>query len=157
MSRMNVGTPTNAVTTSVKGETGLTRGANGHVVALIATCGSNVSRVDVVGSREGLREDEVNPTLGASVASRPVTGTIRLDLESENPGWTTSRRLTMPKKSTKRLIVGASDRGADTETSPTSATPAQLRALASGKVLRNDGSTVPEGQFLADSCTRGDG
>lgn len=144
----------NTSNTTVKGEVGLTRGTNNHVTALVMTCGSSVTLLDVAGSREGLKDDQVNPELGEYHASEQASGTIRLDLEAGNPGWKTTKQLDVPAVPTNSVIVTGFHRESDSQTTPTTATRDQLHSLKPGHVLRSDGSTVPEARFLSEACSR---
>lgn len=143
----------NASSTTIKGEVGLTRAANDHVIALVATCDAPVTLVDVNGSREGLKEDQVNPELGQYVAAKPASGVIRLDLEAPNQGWTASKLFDATKVPTASVIIAGFNRDSDSQTASTAATRNQIKALKQGQVLRSDGSTVSESSFTDKVCS----
>lgn len=86
-------------------------------------------------------------------AVKPVSGTIRLDLEGENSGWKTTKPFAPSKVATHSVIVSGFNRAADSETQQTTATREQLGALKPGQVLRHNGSTVPEDNFASSACS----
>lgn len=142
----------NADTTDVFGQTALAQNAQGDVIAVVKLCKDNVNEIDVNGSREGLTESATNPNLGGFKASEPVGGTFEVNLSHPAGPWMASQPLAEPKAPTKSWIVSARSTDKDAVTQQVSATPEQVRELAGGDVLVDEGKVVTRKVFEDKAC-----
>lgn len=139
----------NLITTDVIGATGITVDDQGNPVALIEVCTGTIDHLDVAGTREGLADDEPNPSFGEWAAADPQQGPIEVNLITGTPGWTGPK---LVLESGHGYIVEGNSSTADVVASQTVFTVGSLAKLKPGQVIVRDGEVVTREAFKEDAC-----
>lgn len=141
----------NAIDTDIVGRTALARGANGSVLVLVDACRGSVDSIGIHAGREGLADNEVNPTLGEIRASSPQSGRIELPLTAPADPWAADAAVQLSEYPDSLFIVIASLQGENAQAAQVSATQSEVDALAPGHVLTASSQVVSEAEFH-DAC-----
>ena len=139
----------NVITTEIIGVTGVSVDDEGNPVVLVQLCKGTIDHVELSGTREGLADDEPNPTYGGWDAASPAQGLISINLGSGTKGWT--GRVFSPEPD-RRYIVDGSSTTADVATSQVVFSADDLANLQPGQVVRGDGEVVSAASFSTDAC-----
>lgn len=139
----------NIITTEIIGVTGVTIDDRRNPVVLVQLCSGTIDHVELSGTREGLADDEPNPTYGAWDAAAPEQGPISINLATGTKGWT--GRVFSPDPD-RRYIVDGSSTTADVATTQAVFSADDLAGLDPGQVVRGDGEVVSHARFEADAC-----
>ena len=139
----------NVITTEIIGVTGVSVDDEGNPVVLVQLCKGTIDHVELSGTREGLADDEPNPTYGGWDAASPAQGLISINLGSGTKGWT--GRVFSPEPD-RRYIVDGSSTTADVATSQVVFSADDLAGLQPGQVVRGDGEVVSAARFSTDAC-----
>ena len=141
----------------INGQLALARDGQ-RTLVLIHTCSGAVEDLEVHADRQGLRDDQPNPSLGALHATTPVSGDVTVDLSAPGPQWEVRTPVTLPAEPDKGIIVSARHASADTEVQQTDTHIGQLTALKPGTVIvggdpdRPSGRVVTEQEFRTGAC-----
>jgi hypothetical protein len=140
----------NIITTEIIGATGVTVDDEHHPVVLVQLCKGTIDHVELSGTREGLSDEEPNPSYGGWDAASPAQGSISVNLGTGTQGWTGP---TFSPEPDRRYIVDASSSTADAATSQAVFSAEDLARLQPGRVLRGDGEVVSRATFGTDACS----
>lgn len=138
----------NAASADIVGTAAVTVDDAGRPVALVQVCHGWIDTVQVLGDREGLADDEPNPTLGTWRTESGRDGTVELVLGVVNDGWSGPEELALADGRT--YVLTALDSDEDAEATQVSFTTAQLATLAPDHVLVGDGTTRPRTELDCD-------
>ena len=137
------------ITTEIIGVTGVAVDDQGNPVVLVQLCKGTIDHVELSGTREGLADDEPNPTYGGWDAASPQQGLISINLGSGTKGW--EGRVFSPDPD-RRYILDASSTTNDVATSQVVFTADDLAGLQPDQVVRGDGEVVSQARFGTDAC-----
>ncbi len=139
----------NVITTDVIGSTGVVVDGQGNPVVLIEVCTGTIDNIDLAGTREGLADDEPNPSFGAWKAADPQKGSIEVNLVTGTPGWD-GPKLVM--ESGHGYIVEGNSSTADVVASQAAFTAADLAGLKADQVIVRDNEVVTMAEFTSSAC-----
>ncbi|MDJ0361893.1 hypothetical protein [Rhodococcus sp. H29-C3] len=141
----------NAIDTDIVGRTALARDADGSVLVLVDACRGSVDSIGIYAGRQGLADNEVNPTLGELRASSPQSGRIEVPLTAPADPWAADAAVVLSEDPDSLFIVIASREGENAQAAQVSATQNEVDALLPGHVLTASSQVVSEAEFH-DAC-----
>ncbi|MGD9957783.1 hypothetical protein [Nocardioides sp.] len=140
----------NAVSADIIGTTALTVDGRGAPVVLVAVCDQHVDTIEIYTGREGLEDDEPNPSVASWTSSSPQTGTVTLALDRVSAAWTGPGAVRLADDTL--YIVSASRSDADAETTQVSFRGRAIAALGPDQVIVRDGRVWTRERFDAQAC-----
>lgn len=90
----------------LSGHTGVSHDGNGNLSLHVNTCENSTTRVDVVAGREGLADDEENPSIGSFTLDAPASGSLVVRVQNPSP-WSVDQQLDLPGNFSHFFIVSA--------------------------------------------------
>lgn len=139
----------NIITTEIIGATAVTVDDEHHPVVVVQLCTGTIDHLELSGTREGLSDEEPNPSYGGWDARSPAHGSISVNLGTGSQGWTGPAFSPEPGR---HYIVDASSSTADAATSQAVFSAEDLARLQPGQVMRGDGEVVSRTRFETDAC-----
>ncbi|ORI19405.1 hypothetical protein BJD99_04235 [Rhodococcus sp. 1163] len=141
----------NAIDTDIVGRTALARDADGSVLVLVDACRGSVDSIGIHAGRDGLADNEVNPTLGEIRASSPQSGRIEVPLTAPADPWAADSAVQLSEDPDSLFIVIASLKDENAQAAQVSATQSAVDSLPPGHVLTASSQVVSEAEFH-DAC-----
>ncbi|CAN5386112.1 hypothetical protein BH11ACT8_BH11ACT8_34930 [soil metagenome] len=143
----------NAVDAEVIGSAGVTVDSDRRLVVLVEVCRDDVDSVSLVTGREGLEDDEPNPTVASWTAATPQSGSIVLETAAPPAAWTGPATVALDDGTL--YVVSASSSERDAEVTQASFRAGDLASLSGGDVIVRDGSVMARAAFEAGACDGG--
>lgn len=141
----------NAIDTDIVGRTALARDADGSVLVLVDACRGSVDSIGIYAGRDGLADNEVNPTLGQIRAAGPQSGRIEVPLTAPADPWTADGAVQLSEDPDSLFIVIASLKDENAQAAQVSATQSAVDSLPPGHVLTASSQVISEAEFH-DAC-----